>query len=216
MKKNLLCFGGWLLLGTVAHAGVIVACTSNCPQGNEQNILFTTSQTGPLVFGFTNQTHTQVDFSSTTDILNTPSNGQAKLTASDGDINNLTINVPNKTFADFIFDAEMGKLSKRGSLTLTADALTSNNILQIVNLGTFNLGTGSNFFTIVANNQWSITQLTINSSYGISGLGFETLKQPRISGISGTIPEPASLPLLGAGLFSFFYLLKRNPHQGQV
>ena len=216
MKKNLLRIGPLLLLASVAHAGVIVACTSNCPQGNEQNILFTTNQSGTLDFGFTNQSHTQVDFSSTTDILNTPSKGQAMLTAADGDINNLSISVPNKTFADFIFDAEMGQLSKSGSLTLTAYALTSNNIMQIVTLGTFSLGTGSNFFTIVANNQWMITQIIINSSNGISGLGFQTLKQPRISVISGTIPEPASLPLLGAGLFSFFCLLKRTPHQRQV
>lgn len=214
MKTNLLCVGVvLLLLGRVAHAGEIVACTSNCPQGNEQNILFTNSQTGTTVFGFTNQSTTQVDFSSTTDTLNAPSKGQAMLTAADGDINNLSITVPKYSFSDFIFDAELGKLAKSGSLTLTADALTASHVLEIVNLGTFNLGTGSNFFTITSNGGWTITDIIINSSSGISGIGFQTLKQPRISGLTETVPEPASLPLLGAGLSGFFWLLKRTPHQ---
>src|SRR5215469_2063973 len=157
MKKNLLCLGVVLLfLGTVAHAGEIVTCTKNCPQGNEKNILFTTSQIGTLVLGYTNQTNAQVDFSSTTDTLNTPAKGQAMLTATDGDINNLSITVPNHSFGDFIFDAETGQLSKTGSLTLTADALTANQVLEIVNLGTFSLSSGSNFFTITSSGGWTI------------------------------------------------------------
>jgi hypothetical protein len=62
-----------LLIAIVALAaqafGDAVFQLGNHPQPNEQNVLFTSDQTGSTVFGFTNQSNTQVQFSSTTDTL---------------------------------------------------------------------------------------------------------------------------------------------------
>src|SRR5262245_37369696 len=85
----------------VARAGVIFQ-TGNHPQPDEQNILLNQGTTGTTVFGETNQTGTTVAFSSTTDILSEPANGQARIEAEDGLVNNITVTVPNGTFHDLI------------------------------------------------------------------------------------------------------------------
>src|SRR5580704_18094311 len=97
-----------LLIAIVALAaqafGDAVFQLGNHPQPNEQNVLFTSDQTGSTVFGFTNQSNTQVQFSSTTDTLVVTSAGQAKVTALDGLVNDITFSVPGHTFQDFILN----------------------------------------------------------------------------------------------------------------
>jgi len=56
------------------------------------------------VFGFTSQSNTQEQFSSTTDILVVIVHGQARVGASDGLVNVMTFTVPGHTLADFIFN----------------------------------------------------------------------------------------------------------------
>jgi len=83
-----------LLIAIVAFAaqafGDAVFQLGNHPQPNEENILFGSNQTGSTVFGFTNHSNTQVQFSSTTDTLVVTSSGQAKVTAMDGLVNDIT------------------------------------------------------------------------------------------------------------------------------
>jgi mannose/fructose/N-acetylgalactosamine-specific phosphotransferase system component IID len=62
----------------------------NHPQPNKQNILFGSTQMGATVFGSTNVTDTTTQVSSTTDGLMVTSSGQAKVTAVDGLINDIT------------------------------------------------------------------------------------------------------------------------------
>ena len=52
-----------------------------------------------------------------------------------------------------------------------------------------------------------ISSVTIDSA-----TGFEDLKQPRISGISGVtlVPEPSSMFLLGSGLVGLMGLMRRK------
>ena len=69
------------------------------PQADEQNVLYSASQTGTSITGLTNQTNTSVLFTST-ETLQTTALGQANLTATDGLINNVTIAVPGSTPVD--------------------------------------------------------------------------------------------------------------------
>src|SRR5438477_2028391 len=102
-------------LTTPGSAGVIFT-PGNKPQSDEENILLNGSGSGATVFGTAKQSALQVAFSSITDTLNEPSNGQARITAADGHINNLTISLPGGTFGDLIINPFKGD----GSATLTA------------------------------------------------------------------------------------------------
>ena len=91
---------GIILVATILVAPAFanaVFTLGNHPQPNEQNILFTSFQSGATVNGFTNFTNTLVQFSSTTDTLVVTAVGQAKVTAMDGLVNDITISVPGTT-----------------------------------------------------------------------------------------------------------------------
>jgi|SRR5690348_2684406 len=207
----------FLALSSLANADVILNCTKNCPQQpSEQNILFKTDQSGSLITGFTNQSNTLIDFSSTTDTLEATAKGQANLTASDGAINDVTISAPTLVFGDFIVDLELGQLAHSGFVTITVDSVDSLGNPETPTVFTDEaLGTGSNFFTIITANGEHITSITYDSGGGFSGIGFENLKQPRISDLETPtgqkiIPEPASLALLGSGMLVLAGFIRRR------
>jgi len=185
-----------LVLIATANADAIFE-TGNHPQPNEENIL-QAGQTGTTIDGFTNRSNTLVQFSSTTDTL-IGTGGQSDIDAVDGLINNITITVPGHTFLDLIFNPF--KPASANDLVVTV----------VTNTGpfTFTYGDthGDNFLTMTTINGETISSVTIDSASG-----FQELKQPRISGISGVtiIPEPSSLLLLGSGMLGLGYLVRRK------
>src|SRR5215469_9471427 len=185
-----------LVLVATANADAIFE-TGNHPQPNEENIL-QAGQTGTTIDGFTNRSNTLVQFSSTTDTL-IGTGGQSDIDAMDGLINNITITVPGHTFLDLIFNPF--KPASANDLVVTV----------VTNTGpfTFTYGDthGDNFLTMTTINGETISSVTIDSASG-----FQELKQPRISGISGVtiIPEPSSLLLLGSGMLGLGYLVRRK------
>lgn len=195
----------FLLIAIVAFAaqafGDAVFTLGNHPQPNEENVLFTTNQTGTTVFGFTNQSNTQTQFSSTTDTLVVTSNGQAKVTAMDGLVNDITFSVPGHTFLDFILNPFKPANDNDLLITVTMSDGTT------FNFGPYGSTNGNNFLTITTINNEAIASVTIDSAGG-----FQDLRQPRVSGISGVVvtPEPSSLLLLGSGVLLFARVLRRK------
>src|ERR1041385_3065619 len=173
---------------TTAKADSVTFTIGNNPQSDEENILLNSGATGITVFGLTNQTQLQVAFSSTTDTLVEPSSGQARVEALDGLVNNITISIPNGTFQDIILNPFFG------SGTADVTVVTANN--QTFTFS-YSLSNGENFLTIVAEPGTSIFSVTINAPGG-----FTDLRQPRISGAEGNVPEPATMLLFGSGLLS--------------
>src|SRR5260370_42427409 len=92
-----------------AEATRIFILGNNRQQSGEQNILFSTSQSGTTINGVTNQTSTPVLFTSSQS-LNTGGIGQALLqpTSSRTLLANFTFSVPGGTFTGFIFHPQIG------------------------------------------------------------------------------------------------------------
>jgi len=100
-----------LCLITIAKADGVTISTGNNPQPDQQNVLLNNGSVGTTVFGLTNQSGLQVNFSSTTDVLVIPSGGQARVEPSDGLLNNVTITVPDGVFRSLIVNPFFGFIS---------------------------------------------------------------------------------------------------------
>ncbi len=181
----------------------IIVTQGNVPQ-NDENVLLNTGNTGNPLFGTTNQTQTSVRFTGT-ETLTAPANGQARIEAVDGTLNNLTIDTPGFTFT---------------SLILNLDAEADGTVQFIVTEGNgmvnnFNFalgGSGSNFFTITAINGQNIRSVQFIATVGVS-MGLDDAAQFRIGGIQRVptaVPEPATMILLGTGLAGIAAKVRRR------
>lgn len=162
--------------------------------------MLNTGTTGSTVFGLTNQTNILVQFTSPTDRLSEPSNGQARIEATDGTLNNITISVPGGSFEDIIFNPFFGA----GNATVTATTINNQSFTF-----TCALGNGQNFLSIFDVGS-AFSWVTISAPGG-----FTDLRQVRISGAqltpqSSPIPEPATLFLFGSGLVGLCSALRRR------
>ncbi len=192
-RRALSILGAMLLASTALPAYAVTFTLGNNPESDEQNVLYSATQTGTSITGSTNQTNTSVLFTSP-ETLQTTALGQANLTAADGAINTVTIAVPSRTYRDLILNPLVGVPGQQ-SVPATVSVLANNGTFTF----NYNLTQGNNFLTILADSGQTITSTTITSSGG-----FADLRQVRISGISGpaplSAPEPASALLLATGL----------------
>jgi hypothetical protein len=162
----------------------------NNPQPNEENILFTSGGHGTTLNAFTNQTHTNVVITSTTNTL-LEKGGQSDLSNfGEGLLHDVNVSTPGFTFTDFILNPFKPKVS--GDLVVSV--MTNDGLF----LHTYGSKNGDNFLTVTTKNNEVIEWVQVDSASGFQGL-----KQPRISGLEAVAtptPEPSTMLLLGSGL----------------
>jgi hypothetical protein len=183
----------------------------NNPQPGEENVLLNTGTTGNTVLGTLNQSGLLVNFTSS-QVLTEPSNGQARIEATNNSsqvaVTDISFSLANGTFTDAIFNPFIGgTIGSPGDATITVmgqDAMANPETFT----GTFSLGNGGNFFTVVASNGEVIDSISLSA---INGFGFTDLRQVRISGATvPSVPETGTtLSLLGAGVLALALLRRK-------
>ena len=163
----------------------------NNPQPGEENILFGAKETGTTITGATNQSNVPVVFTSTDTLLQN-SSGQAQiLNNAGGNLTDITVTTPGYTFTDFIVD-----LNKAGTTQnpnpIDVSVLASDGTIWTMSPPVPG-GPGSNFLTILATNNETMSSVSFSSDGG-----WEQFKQPRISGVAA-VPELSTWAMMGVG-----------------
>jgi len=204
-SKLLLLITAAVLLPAVSWANITFTLGNN-PQPGEENVLLNNGETGSTVTGSTNQSHIGVNFTSATQTLTIPANGQARVEATDNGgqvaLSDISFALASGTFTDAIFNMHIG-----GTIGTpdTAVQITVVDNLTIGHVLDTTLGNGQNFVTIVASNGESIANISI-----LSQGGFTDLRQVRISGAGTVVPENgATLTLLGTSLLAVALLRRK-------
>jgi hypothetical protein len=196
MKKHLLALAASVLaLAAAARAFATITVTAQAPfpQNPPENVLLTANTPGAPLFGATNQTDTQVSFTSSTDMLLGTSMGQARVTASDNSLGNLNIFLTNANLGFSSFEFNVNSPTTQQVSLLFTDQFGNTQAGPT----SFTVGkNGSNFFDAVATNGELI------KSVSLTGVALSDVAQVRLGGITAlatAVPEPAAWSLLIVG-----------------
>jgi hypothetical protein len=185
-----------VVAGTAKADIVVVTGVNN--QGTD-NVLLNPATNVLTVTGVVGQNNLLVNFTSTSGsgLLNANPSGQATVSGGTGNValTQLTFGLANNnsfTRAVFNINASIG-----GSVLIhVAGVNISGGFFE----DDFTVdANGQNFFTVTAINGQAITSISLTA---INGAVFQDVRQVRLGGgvITETVPEPASMLLLGTGL----------------
>jgi len=205
MKRKLVSSVSALLLAASVPSprATIIFVQGNTPQSGDENILLNTGLSGSTISGTGNQPGLQVDLSPTQDTLSAPASGQARVEASSGLLNEVTILVPGGSYETLIFNAFNGS----GTLNILAVANEPGGGTQNFNFS-YDLSNGQNFSTYTTVDGETIASVTLTSVDG-----FTDLRQVRLGGIdvpTGVPDGGATAALLGLGIAGLALFRRRE------
>jgi hypothetical protein len=196
-----------LAVAAPAFATITVISSPPFPQNPPENVLLTAGAPGTPTTGVTNQTNTTVLFTSSTDTLVSPPQGQAFLTATDNTLGNLNIALQNHSLGFTSFEFNVNSPTNQNVTLVFTDQFGQT---QVADGGTttFSVGAnGSNFINAVASNGELITNVSL------TGTNLTSIGQVRLGGvatIARAVPEPSTWALLIVGFGGVGGLLRAN------
>ena len=185
--KILLCVLASAFLSLVATSAGAVIMFSPTPSGTGDNVVFNLQpldQTGTTIFGNINDPNdTLVQFTST-QVLTTPSLGQARIeSVPDNILNNLQTTIPGFFFSEAVFNLDA---TANGSASISAFDQSGTLFSFLLPLS----GSGQNFFTLTTADGELISRVAFTSTVGLADVA--QIRFGELTAVPG--------PLVGTGL----------------
>jgi len=203
---------GTALIAVSAPASASIVITAG-GEGTGNNVIFqNVVGNGTQILSTDTNVGNRVTFTST-DLLNINSNGQARITATDGSLNALEWHLSNLTLGyDLgVFNINVPNQNDNPATSVTIYAYDQNNTEFSQ---AFSLGNGQNFFTVDSDNVQSITSIRFVATGGT----VDDVRQVRIEGVESitAVPEPSTWAMMILGFAGVGFMAYRRRSTGAL